>query len=162
MNNLLDFVKKNYKYENGNFYCLKSFGGEKVGNLVGWTTVCNGKLYKKMNLNKKTYYQHQLIYLYHHGYIPKYIDHIDRNSLNNNIDNLRESTQSQNCANKHKNTNNTSGFKGVTFNKNERKWQAQITVNYKFIKLGCYKNIEDAAKQYELASKKYFKEFACI
>jgi hypothetical protein len=161
MNNLLDFVKENYRYENGNFYRLKSSGGEKVGNLVGWTTVCNGKLYKKMNINKKTYYQHQLIYLYHHGFIPKYIDHIDRNSLNNNIENLRESTQSQNCANKHKNTNNTSGFKGVTFNKRNNKWQAQIMVQYKHIILGFFDNVEDGAKAYEIASKKYFAEFAC-
>ena len=161
MNNLLNYIKENYKYENGNFYRIKLSGNKKTGSLVGWQTICGKKPYRKISINYKTYYQHQLIFLYHHGYIPKYIDHIDRNSLNNNIENLRESTQSQNCANKLKNKNNTSGYKGVTYNKKEKKWQAQIMVNYKHKNLGFFDKPEDGAKAYALASKQYFKEFAC-
>ena len=161
MNDLLDFVKNNFRYENGNLYRLKSTGGEKIDKVAGYETTCNGKKYRKICINYKTCYVHHIIFLLHHGYIPKVIDHIDRNSLNNHIENLRESTQSQNCANKLKNKNNTSGYKGVTFCKRKKMWVAQIGVNYKRIGLGYFDTPEDASEAYIKAAKDKFGEFSC-
>src|SRR5437762_1298651 len=57
------------------------------------------------------------------------LDHKDRNYLNNQIDNLRSATISQNKINSKLQRNNTSGFKGVCFYKARNKWVAYIKVN---------------------------------
>ena len=147
-----------YRYEDGNLFRLKSSGGKKAGSIAGWETICNGKKYKKINVNRKTYYLHQIIFMFHYGYIPKCIDHADGNSLNNKIENLREATQSQNVHNSLARKNNTSGFKGVSFQKN--KWTAAIMVNGRNISLGAYSNIEEAASAYKRGSEKYYGEFS--
>ena len=147
-----------YSYEDGNLFRLQSSGGEKKGNIAGWETICNGRKYKKININKKTYYLHQIIFLYHYGYIPKYIDHADGNSLNNKIENLREATQSQNIHNSSKRTTNKSGYKGVCFVNN--KWRSAIMVDGKNIYLGAYENIEDAALAYKNGANKFYGQFA--
>ena len=64
----------------------------------------------------------------HHGYIPSNIDHIDGVGANNRIENLRQASVSENMYNTKMNTVNTSGFKGVHFNKRKRKWQAKLWV----------------------------------
>lgn len=155
-----DYIKQNFQYKDGDLYRLRSSGGEKAGAICGWTTECNGRKYKKINIKRKTYYLHQIIFMYFYGHIPKYIDHKDGNSLNNCIENLREATQSQNAANQQLRKNNKSGIKGVRFNDKYGKWIAAIMVNRKHISLGCHLTLEDARQAYEIGSKKYFGEFA--
>jgi len=157
---MIDVLKKNYEYKDGELFRKTTAGGQKIGSLVGWITTCNKKQYRKMNVGKKTIYVHQAIFMLHHGYLPKYIDHIDGNSLNNKIENLRQATQSQNLANSGKRSINTSGYKGVSYRKDTQKWIAQITVNRKHISLGCYKSPQEAHLAYQTGSKKYFGEFA--
>lgn len=150
----------NYEYRDGNLYRIKGGGGEKAGCLAGWITTCNGREYRKMSINKKIIYVHQAIFFYHHGYLPKYIDHIDGNSLNNKIENLREATQSQNLANSNFRKNNTSGFKGVVYRKDTKKWASQIMIDGKHKSLGCFTNKFDAYRAYVNGAKKYFGDFA--
>jgi len=150
---------KKYRYEDGNLYRLNSTGGQKINSVAGWETICNSKKYRKITINYKTYYLHQIIFMLHHGYIPKYIDHADGNSLNNKIENLREATQSQNVHNSLARKTNTSGIKGVGFYKN--KWKAAIMVNGKHISLGSYDDKQEAALAYKLGAEKYFGEFSC-
>jgi hypothetical protein len=69
---------------------------------------------------------------------------------------LREATPSQNQANKAMRSDNTSGVKGVTWDKSRGKWVAAIHVNRKRISLGRYKDIEEAAAAYEAASSIHF------
>jgi len=147
-------------YFDGFLYRRKSGYGQKSGAVVGWLTKCNGRLYWKAGVNKKTVYVHRMIFLLHHGYIPKIIDHIDGDSTNNKIENLREATQHQNCANALLSKANTSGYKGVTFNKRRQMWMAQVHVHGKNKNLGCFKNIEDAADAYAKGSALYFGSFA--
>jgi hypothetical protein len=157
---MIDFLKSNYRYENGNLYRITNRGGEKVGKIAGWVTTCNGRKYKKMSVNRKTVYVHHAIFLMHHGFLPKYIDHIDCDSLNNKIENLRAATQSQNMGNSKIRKSNTSGYKGVTFRKDTKKWQSAIMLNGKHISLGSYITKEEAAEAYKTGAKKYFGEFA--
>lgn len=90
------------------------------------------------------------------------IDHIDGNTLNNQKNNLRICTHAQNMRNSKININNTSGFKGVYWNKQNAKWTALIRLNNKKIHIGYYIDIKDAAKAYNAAALKYHGEFANI
>lgn len=98
--------------------------GEKIGSMM-----TNG--YLNVALNKKKYLVHRLIFLYHHGYLPKFIDHVDGNPSNNAIENLREATMAENMCNTKTRTDNTSGVKGIHFNKQKKKWQAKLLVRGK-------------------------------
>lgn len=77
------------------------------------------------------------------------IDHIDGNKSNNNINNLRWVTHQENQWNKNISSKNTSGIKGVSWYKRDKKWRATINLNTK-IHLGYFDNIEDARLAIEL------------
>ena len=88
------------------------------------------------------------------------IDHKDGNRLNNQRGNLRAATFIENGQNHGKNKNNTSGYKGVSWDKQKEKWSARIGVNKKYVFLGCYDTKEAASFAYQLAAKKYHGEYA--
>lgn len=90
------------------------------------------------------------------------IDHKDGNPLNCLDNNLRICTHSQNNHNQKLSSNNTSGWKGVCWSKQNQKWQAYITVGGKQIHLGFFSIKEDAARAYNVAAIKYFGEFAVL
>ena len=87
-------------------------------------------------LNKRGYYQtyvrgkiylnHRLIFFMVHGFEPEIVDHIDNNPLNNHPDNLRAATKQENQCNCDKRSNNTSGYKGVSFDKRRGTWYGQV------------------------------------
>ncbi len=91
---------------------------------------------------------------------PLIVDHIDGNKLNNCRDNLRICTRVQNSQNMARHKNNTSGYKGVSFNKARNKWDAYITVYGKRRNLGRFKTDLEAALAYDKAASFYFGEFA--
>lgn len=74
------------------------------------------------------------------------VDHIDGDKLNNNVENLRWATLSENKMNSNIYSNNTSGCKGVYFCNSHKRWVARIGVNKKCIHLGYYKKYQDAIK----------------
>jgi hypothetical protein len=87
-------------------------------------------------------------------------DHINRNKLDNRRVNLRTCTRSQNVANTGIRRDNTSGRKGVSWDKSENKWRATININNKYIQIGRYKNIDDASEAYNKKAIELFGEFA--
>lgn len=159
---MLDYIKANLRYEDGELIRTTKKGNQGIGASAGWVTFCNKKPYKKISLKGKTAYVHHVVFLLHHGYLPKYIDHVDGNSLNNRIENLRAATQSQNIANSRRSIANKSGHKGVSFRKDTQKWQAQIMFNYKHISLGCFESKEAAVEAYQRAAKKFFQNFSRV
>lgn len=88
------------------------------------------------------------------------VDHRDGNGLNNRRSNLRIATKAQNQQNKGMAKRNSSGFKGVSWAKRERKWQAQIRLNNKNYTIGRYRTPEDAHAAYCEASTRLHGEFA--
>ncbi len=98
----------------------------------------------------------------------KLIDHKDHNKLNNQKHNLRICTNSQNQQNQVKTKNKTSSkYKGVCFNKRNKKWQANIRLQdclkqKNSTHLGLYLEEENAARAYDDAARYYFGEFASL
>jgi hypothetical protein len=90
----------------------------------------------------------------------KMVDHIDGNPLENRKAFLRPATQAENGKNAKMRDDNTSGHKGVTWNKDKKKWQAYIHHEGRRIHLGYFTDLEEAAKAYREAAVKYHKEFA--
>lgn len=89
----------------------------------------------------------------------KVIDHINGNGLDNQKKNLRECTHAENCKNMGQYASNTSGYKGVSWNKCRGMWQAYIKDNGKQRHLGYFPDVIQAAKAYNKASKKYYGKF---
>ena len=87
------------------------------------------------------------------------VDHINRNPLDNRKSNLRIVNNQQNSMNKGAQRRNTSGHKGVSWDKSKNKWYAYITVNYKLINLGRFSILEDAVEARKQAEIKYFGKY---
>lgn len=90
------------------------------------------------------------------------VDHIDLNPLNNRRSNLRLTSHQQNSANRRKPISNTSGFKGVCWDKQTNKWQAKIGVNNKQKYLGRFDTPEEAYAAYCKAAEELHGEFARV
>ena len=114
---------------------------------MGWVEIkhtdnCYG--YNCIRVNGKNIFRHRLIascYLGLNIDDPlQQIDNINRNKMDNRIENLRIVTNQQNTFNK--------GARGYTWHTHSNKWQAKITVNNKNISLGYFDNEEEAHRAY--------------
>lgn len=95
--------------------------------------------YYYIEIDGKSYSTHRLIWLWHNGYWSEnQIDHVDQDKLNNRIENLREVSKSCNLRNTGNSRANTSGVKGVQWNKNKGKWDAKITIDGKQRQIGTF------------------------
>lgn len=92
---------------------------------------------------------HRVIWAIHYGEWPENeVDHINGNKTDNRIENLRIATPSENRCNRGKQRNNTSGYKGVYFNKRSNSWYAEIRKSGIKKYLGSAKTPEEAHKIY--------------
>jgi citrate synthase len=97
---------------------------------------------------------HRVAWLYTYGEWPKgHVDHINRNTTDNRICNLRDVTPSENQHNRKLSKANKSGYLGVCWSKEMNKWSAHICKDRKKIYLGCYEDVKEAANAYAEASK---------
>lgn len=134
-------LKKNLKYdiETGIFtrYIASRKCFSEAGSLKkGYIYIC---------VLSKVYAAHRLAWLYVNGEFPtSEIDHINRDKSDNRICNLREASHSDNSLNVGLSRCNTSGYKGVWFRKDCRKWVAESTANGKKVKIGIFNTIDEA------------------
>lgn len=129
-----DLIKNYYWYlDNRNYICTK----------------INNKVMRLQN-----------IILFHDD---KYVvDHIDGNTYNNRRQNLRICTQEENTRNRTVGKNNTSGIKGVVWNKILSKWEARINYKNKRIRIGVFGKFKDAVNARIEAEQKYFGEYSYL
>jgi len=90
----------------------------------------------------------------------KKVDHINGNGLDNRKQNLRICSQAENLCNSKVRRDNTSGYKGVSWHRNRRKWQAHIGVDGKLVYLGIFPDSRQAAAAYNRAALAYHGQFA--
>ena len=101
--------------------------------------------YIQVMVDGKNYKVHRLIWLYIYGYFPEHgVDHINRNPGDNRIENLREASNQCNLRNTGNFITNTSGVKGVCWDKQHQKWHVYIRINGKLKNLDYHKNFDDA------------------
>ena len=114
-------------------------------------TLPNNSEYRRVSISNKIYLEHRIIWIYFNGLIPKgmFIDHINQNKKDNSIENLRLCTRSENQYNRGAYKNNTSGFKGVSFNKALNKYSAQMRINDVKKHLGYFDSAELAKQAYD-------------
>lgn len=114
----------------------------------------------KHNQKGKLIFMHHLVF----GIFPleSLIDHINRNPLDNRVNNLRIANKSENGINRMENKNNTSGYKGVTYLKNNNKWMAGIKINYKRKYLGSFNTALEASIAYDKEAKKQFGDYSYL
>ena len=89
-------------------------------------------------------------------------DHINGNGLDNRKENLRVATHAENIRNRRKQINNTSGYKGVSWYAQTKKWRAQLKYNGKKIHLGYFSNKDLAYEAYCVSTKDYYGQFARV
>jgi len=146
-----------YDKETGNLIWKIQQRGIRKGSIAG-SVKSHG--YLCVGINYKSYRAHRLIFLMHKGYLPKTIDHINGDKLDNRIENLRAATVGQNQHNRKTNANNTSGYKGVSWNKARKKWITGIKLEGKRIHLGYFDNVEEAAEAVRKAREELHGDFA--
>lgn len=153
-----DQLCENLEYDpiNGGFVWKVDRGVLKCKNKKAGSYHTKG--YRVIGFEGKNYKEHRLVWFYHTRKWPDdQIDHINRIKDDNRIENLRECTTSQNCQNRKKQINNTSGHTGVNWSKQCQKWRVEICINRKNKYLGFYDNFEKAVEVYKEAKKKYHK-----
>ncbi len=128
-----------------------------------WETVSKHKWY--LTKRKRGFYVYtpvNRVPVLMHAFLTGYAmtDHMNGNKLDNRRENLRSCNMSQNGANRGLNKNNTSGSKGVVWDKLRSKWKAQIKVNYKNCFLGRFTELGEAILAYDQAAVRIFGEFA--
>lgn len=116
--------------------------------------------YVRIQIDGKRYLAHRLAWLHVTGAWPRaHIDHINCDPSDNRFSNLREATDAENGRNRGYNINNTSGFKGVSYNKRARKYVASIKVDGKQKHLGTFYTAEAAHEAYCAAARDLHVEF---
>ncbi len=133
----------------------------KSTNKIAGTLTSSG--YISIKILGKSYPASRLAWFYMTGYWPEFlVDHHNTIRNDNSWINLRVATQSQNNANSRLAKNNTTGYKGITWEVKKRKFRAKIVVNKRTIHLGYFLNKEEAYKVYCHAAKENYGEFARI
>ena len=117
----------------------------------------NGKFYARRKSNGENEHMHRMILNAPNGLD---VDHVNGDSLDNRRANLRLCTRSENNMNRGVQCNNSSGYKGVTWNKRKNKFCAQIRKEKRHYHCGYFDKPKDAAISYDMVALMLYGDFA--
>jgi hypothetical protein len=147
-----------YEPETGQFVWLNCRKVDRQGCPAGSLNKALG--YVLIGLNGTLYYAHRLAIFYVTGNWPEgQVDHKNMDRSDNRFGNLREATKAENMQNRGAPSNNSSGHKGVSFNRALKKWHAYIGKGRR-IHLGYFTDIRDAQAAYLNAANDLHEDFA--
>lgn len=138
----------------------KSWNKKFVGKVAGYIIHTKNGSRHRIILNDILYERSLIVWVLHgkeHPQNKEELDHHDRNSCNDKIENLRLCDRSQNNRNTKTRKHNKLGVKGVR--QSNSKYSARIRVNKKEIHLGTFKTVTEAYQAYCEAGRKYHGEF---
>lgn len=171
----VDLVRQLFRYEDGKLFWLARerslfasdnayrtwntrFAGKEAGS---WSPDRSGAMRCYVGIYSRLFARSLVVWVIHHGGWPSLeVDHKDRDTTNDRLDNLRLATRSQNSANRRCRPS-ASGYKGVKRTQRSNRWHARIRVNGKLLHLGQFDSAEEAHAAYVEAAKRHFGEFAC-
>jgi outer membrane protein assembly factor BamB len=149
-----------YDSETGEFYWrVRLSRASQIGSVAGTVSL----RYRCIRIDGRNYTAHQLAWFYVTGeWAISLIDHRDGDPINNRWDNLRLATRSENSANRRRNRNNTSGFKGVIWDRRHGGWLARSGKDRRTYYLGRYPTAEEAHAAYTAKARELFGAFARV
>jgi len=151
------YIKDNLRYDGKHLY-WKVLSGRRKSGPVGNV---NSKGYATVSLTVKgtrnSYLVHRVCWFLYYGKWPdRALDHINGNRLDNRIENLREVTNSQNSRNKVGNSGSRVPWKGVTYHKRDKTYDAVVGVTGKNTYLGRFTCPREAALSYNHGASSLF------
>ena len=140
-------IKNKFDYDSG------ALIRKSTGKAAGVSLCTSG--YPQITVDKIPMRTHQAVFLWHHGYLPEEIDHINRIRTDNRIENLRAATKSINMQNISVRRDSLSGVTGVSWRSDLEKWSVEIQRNGVKTRLGVFSKKEQAAAAYAAAYAEY-------
>lgn len=129
------------------------------GNKLGAVAGALAANYNHITLFKKTYLAHRIVFLWHHGWLPPQVDHINGNKRDNRIENLRAADASTNAMNRRAQSRAKTGVKNVGMDRNGR-FRVQVSVGGTTHHLGSFESLALASLVAAEARAKHHGEFA--
>lgn len=157
-------VKEMFYYEDGHLFWTEKYISFKKDKKASRLKAVGHENAKRnfVIINRSHHLQSRLIFLWHYGWLPRMVDHEDRDATNDRIENLRAATPGQNSYNKEGKKGKSSKFKGVSKRSKYNDFAAAIMLNNKSIHLGYFKDEAKAALAYNKAAVRLFGEFAFL
>lgn len=146
-----------YEPESGIFTRLKTAGRYVAGAIAG---SMDDEGYLRISIDGKHYRSARLACLYMTGEMPIEADHINRIRHDDRWENIRQADRRQNAANRKLQRNNTSGFKGISWDKRRNLWGVNATIDGKLRWFGYFDDIELAGLVSSEVRSKIYGEFA--
>ena len=152
-----EYLNSIFEYRDGRLFWKKSSQRRKIGDKAG--SIVKNKYIQIEHKNSK-FLAHRTIFKMFHGETPAFVDHINGNTFDNKIENLRCATQAQNSQNSKIRIDNFWGVKGISFDKRSNKWGASVMVNNQAHWCGTYGSIELAESAVKSKREQLHREFA--
>ena len=152
-----EVVKAFFREEGGVLYRKATVAHKFVEGTVAGTKTPQGYLVVKI-LGKK-YPAHWIVWVLNRGEWPTRLDHINGNRADNRIENLRESSHTENMWNA-KSRNGQTRVKGVVWEKSKERYRVRMRVNGQRLSFGHFKTLDEARSAVQAARTKYHGEFA--
>lgn len=154
----LETLKDSLEYKDGNLYWKIQGNNQFVypGALAG---VPDNSGYSRFVYQGKRYLTHRIIFFLCHGYLPKYVDHINRNQLDNRIENLREATAQENAFNRRASRTKKGNLPKGIFQRSSGNYFVAFRFNGILKRFGTYKTLEEAINCANQVQEQYHGEF---
>jgi hypothetical protein len=160
MNLSQDLVRHLFDYEDGRLIWKNPHvpSRAKVGARAGTFSDTTG--YRQVTIKSVYVMEHRVIFLWHHGYLPTNVDHINNIRDDNRIENLRAASINENRYNASPKRNNISGVRGVHWAKKSKKWCACVRADNRIVFRRLIDDLELAELAVIEARQIFHKDFA--